>query len=560
MADDAEPTYDICISGAEDEPKSQDDLNAMMALSFQMNPRNEAVGFAMADGVDEKQPRLAMRLGKFWPAGKEIKIAFHSGTDWQKSFVEKYASEWTQYANLKFKWVGNYNRATGADILIDFKVGDGSWSMVGVDSLLRTRKGNPSMNFGWVDEGGNHVYMSGTVLHEFGHALGAHHEHSSPQSEIQWDKEAVYAAYGGPPNNWDKGKIDHNVMRVWGMDQVQSTRFDPDSIMLYSFPARYTLNNKGTKSNRVLSESDKQYMRFCYPGHATDAGHFNTMEIAMPSGKPRQDYKTEKYYHEKYASPPPLILGLNHLDMSGQHNARVQLAALDQGKEKFSARIRTWGDSVLNSAGMTWLEAGPKFDFLQQGTVELKDMSRWPINKGSSWKWIWFPRRFKTTPKVVPFIQSFDLDQKTGWRFKVYASRIRTNGCYIYVQSWDNTKIADAKVSWLAYPADQPGITSGRFSTNDVRSYKHPQADNSGTVKFDKPFAKLPKLLVALDEIDYSPQKDLRVRVGNSMVTERSFDWNLQSWGDSIMNCAGASYLAWGEPADSKSEGLVILE
>ena len=62
------------------------------------------------------------------------------------------------------------------------------------------------------------------------------------------------------PNFWDEATARHNVLRKYTADQINGTKFDPDSIMLYFFPAEWTLNGIGTKANEVLSALDKAFV------------------------------------------------------------------------------------------------------------------------------------------------------------------------------------------------------------------------------------------------------------------------------------------------------------
>ena len=83
-----------------------------------------------------------------------------------------------------------------------------------------------------------HFNSRGTVIHEFGHVLGFAHEQFNPQIPLVWNRPAVYADFAAPPNNWSKGKIEHNVFNVVnrGTDPFFEVigDYDPDSIMHYA--------------------------------------------------------------------------------------------------------------------------------------------------------------------------------------------------------------------------------------------------------------------------------------------------------------------------------------
>src|SRR4029434_1979811 len=134
---------------------------------------------------------------------------------------------------------------------ITFDSSDGAWSFIGTDaSSIPTNE--PTMNLGFLD--------GGTAAHEFGHAIGLAHEHQNPAGGIQWNEAVVIRELAGSPNFWDEATTRHNVLRKYSVDQINGTAFDPDSIMLYFFPASWTLNGIGTKANDVLSKLDKEFI------------------------------------------------------------------------------------------------------------------------------------------------------------------------------------------------------------------------------------------------------------------------------------------------------------
>lgn len=189
--------------------------------------------------------------GKYWRVGETIEV-YMDGTDFEKNMVKEIFRELT-FINIKFVYVNNPNES---DVRISFQRGIGSWSYVGTDCLL-IPKTQPTMNFGWLDYG--------TIRHEIGHMLGLLHEHKNPESGIQWNEEVVIEELSGPPNNWTEQQIRHNVLTPLDPASVNFTSFDHNSVMLYSFPDHWTLNDKGTKSNDLWSRVDKDHLMKLYP-------------------------------------------------------------------------------------------------------------------------------------------------------------------------------------------------------------------------------------------------------------------------------------------------------
>jgi hypothetical protein len=191
--------------------------------------------------------RAIAPVGKTWMNGSTLRVRFLGGTAAQQRIVKEQAGWWTEHANLRFE----FGDAPDAEIRIAFDANDGAWSYVGTDcrSIPRTE---PTMNLGFMD--------GGTTAHEFGHAIGLAHEHQNPAGGIQWNEAVVIRECAQSPNFWDEATTRHNILIKYAADQVKGTQFDPESIMLYFFPAEWTVNGVGTQQNEVLSALDKQFI------------------------------------------------------------------------------------------------------------------------------------------------------------------------------------------------------------------------------------------------------------------------------------------------------------
>jgi hypothetical protein len=208
--------------------------------------------------------RMAIPLSKKWSTGATLRCRFLDGSAKMRRQVEAYAHDWEKYANLKLKFVASGE----AEIRISFYADSGSWSAVGRDALNEQYfpKHQPTMNYGWLRDDTPAREYSRVVIHEFGHALGAIHEHQQPRFNRIWNVKNVMKYFSGPPNYWSTEDIKSNVLEKYSPKNVSATDYDPDSIMLYEFGAILFADGKGaTKSNFTESKKDIAKMKELYP-------------------------------------------------------------------------------------------------------------------------------------------------------------------------------------------------------------------------------------------------------------------------------------------------------
>src|SRR6476661_3224134 len=168
------------------------------ALAVKENPANGPGSFrsmtpSLSTGVSAHPLKMALFTGKRWKPGRTLGIRFLDGSKTQRSKTEQFAEEWLQFANVKMK----FGSSPKSEVRISFQADPGSWSAVGTDCLLPEAfpAKEPTMNFGWLQDDTEDEEYRRVVVHEFGHALAAIHEHQNPRGGIKWNVKAVYKAF-----------------------------------------------------------------------------------------------------------------------------------------------------------------------------------------------------------------------------------------------------------------------------------------------------------------------------------------------------------------------------
>ncbi|KAI9658263.1 MAG: hypothetical protein M1821_002396 [Bathelium mastoideum] len=199
---------------------------------------------------------------------------------------------------------------------------------------------------------------------------------------------------------------------------------------------------------------------------------------------------------------------------------------------------------------------------------------------------ITFPRPFAQPPTVVVWLNRIDLGAGAAHDYRVSASatQVTSRGFLARLDTWGDGALHGAALAWIAFPADKRRVASGVARTADVRSWGDPRERTSGWVSFpgklyppprrkdlgggeDKENTgrgegesengirkvkvkegeeQKPKVLIALKMLDMAGNADLRIKTYATDVTREGFRWHLDTWDDSTLYAAEASWIAMG--------------
>ena len=267
--------------------------------------------------VDSAGSRGVANNDKLWDNGTAIKVKFMNnvGSERVRNIIKSAAKNWETYANIKLDFYPDNEETTDIRILLGgYGNSKGHNSFVGLDNhsisnfkptmnldtfsfldgeffvkeytskgpfynfIISKRSGFKGYNTNeeFFEDMSNYpsankpfliTQFNGTVMHEFGHALGLEHEQSYPGA-IKWNKDTVYANYL-MSQGWDKKQVDYQVFEVADVFYTNGTAYDPKSIMQYAVDPWETLDGFSVPWNYYLSNGDKKIIAALYPKDRT---------------------------------------------------------------------------------------------------------------------------------------------------------------------------------------------------------------------------------------------------------------------------------------------------
>ncbi|KAG8995395.1 hypothetical protein FRB94_009186 [Tulasnella sp. JGI-2019a] len=226
-----------------------------------------------------------------------------------------------------------------------------------------------------------------------------------------------------------------------------------------------------------------------------------------------------------------LAIGLNSLDVNCDRNVRVMAYADNQAGSSATIRIASWDDTVLDSGGCTWLEVAKNNHDFQYGVFNTADDRSWTQPKMETSCEISFEKAFAEPPKIVCWLNMIDMDHKHNCRIAVGVKNVTKTGFNLCITTWHDSILYTASATWIAYPANRNNITSGYYSTGDVRHWSDPQPRCERDILFDRTFQKALLVLTALNMMDIDHcSSSIRIKTLSTNVTAEGMTWHLDTW------------------------------
>lgn len=189
----------------------------------------------------------------FFKSGSTVTIRVETDDTSKKQQVQNVLQKYAfPYINLQFKFVGQEVAKPNYRIIL----GESNKFSGGVTIGIGTEYSITNI----------YDINQGTILHEFGHALGRFHEHQNPDTSnpLKFISDRVYTYYR-EKMGWDKSTVDEQILQKLPIELVSILPFDLDSIMNYNIPSNLNQDGVSTHRGNEYSKGDKEWFKLVYP-------------------------------------------------------------------------------------------------------------------------------------------------------------------------------------------------------------------------------------------------------------------------------------------------------
>lgn len=188
------------------------------------------------------------------------------------------------------------------------------------------------------------------------------------------------------------------------------------------------------------------------------------------------------------------------------------------------------------------------------GKFHTNELRSWKQVRHKTSKGVSFADKYSAPPSLVIGLTAIDVGHHANARVKSYTSGIQPDRFEIHLDSWEDTKLYGAGCAWLEFEAESD-FQFGSYNTVEDHPWTRPQIHNTRKITFARAYSTTPKVVVWLSCIDLSSGKNWRVKTFATDVSPVGFTIHIDTWADSILYTAVASWVAYSAGKEGVASG-----
>lgn len=243
-------------------------------------------------------------------------------------------------------------------------------------------------------------------------------------------------------------------------------------------------------------------------------------------------------FSRRYPTAPKLLFGMSSADAEANKPRCLSLAFPEVNAGGFNVQAASFGGCRGFGIGCNWLTL-PEDLHLESGMIHTYGGGR--ADYDSYTQHVFFSQSFASPPKVCIWIQEFEWYGGDFLSMKCFAVDVNCHSFHLKIDSWAGRRFKNARVQYLAYPAEEDGkrVKSGRNTV--VRSQKEL---THRYPFYGQPFQNTPSTFIAISEMDFNGNRNLRLRCSANAPNNRELEWSYGTWDNSDMDHAEVQWIA----------------
>jgi hypothetical protein len=181
-------------------------------------------------------------------------------------------------------------------------------------------------------------------------------------------------------------------------------------------------------------------------------GEFSTQDD-HPWQQPQLETKRRIEFERPFVTPPKVLVYLKEIDAGNGSSVRVKTYVDGIDAKGFTIHIDTWADTKLYSGVASWVAYPEDKDYIASGTANTMDVRAWDkpqLQNSKAIKFNFGGTAFWKDPQVFTGLNFIDIASSNNLRIKAYGSDISASGFTWHLDSWADTILYSAGISYIA--------------------------------------------------------------------------------------------------------------